>query len=82
MTPGVAGEESDPMADVLPDLIRAIAVTEGDRVALVVDGAGRHTYRELAERAAAVSAGLRARAACRNSTTPSPEMSPEKLSST
>jgi acyl-CoA synthetase (AMP-forming)/AMP-acid ligase II/acyl carrier protein len=49
------------MADVIPDLIREIAATEGERTALVVDGFGGHTYRELAERAAAVSTGLRNR---------------------
>ncbi len=49
------------MAGVLPDLIRATAATEGDRTALVVDGAGRLSYRELAGRAAAVAGGLRAR---------------------
>jgi long-chain acyl-CoA synthetase len=49
------------MADVFPDLIRAIAAHEGDRMALVVDGADRLTYRELDDRAAAVAAGLRAR---------------------
>src|SRR6266704_709200 len=49
------------MADVLPDLISAIAATEGDRPALVLDGTGRLSYRELAGRAAAVAAGLRAR---------------------
>ena len=40
------------MADVLPDLIREIAATEAERTALVVDGFGGHTYRELAGRAA------------------------------
>jgi len=49
------------MADVFPDLIRAIAMHEGDRIALVVDGADRLTYRELDERAATVATGLRAR---------------------
>ncbi|MGD0063158.1 MAG: AMP-binding protein [Streptosporangiaceae bacterium] len=49
------------MADVFPDLIRAIARDQGDRIALVVDGTDRLTYRELDERAATVAAGLRAR---------------------
>jgi acyl-CoA synthetase (AMP-forming)/AMP-acid ligase II len=48
-------------AKVISDLIQAIAAADGDRVALVVDGVGRLTYRELADRAVAVSAGLRAR---------------------
>jgi acyl-CoA synthetase (AMP-forming)/AMP-acid ligase II len=46
---------------VIPYLIRAVAATNGNRVALVVDGAGRITYRELYERASAISAGLHAR---------------------
>jgi acyl-CoA synthetase (AMP-forming)/AMP-acid ligase II/acyl carrier protein len=49
------------MADVFPDLIRAIARHQGDRIALVVDGTDRLTYRELVERAATVATGLRAR---------------------
>jgi acyl-CoA synthetase (AMP-forming)/AMP-acid ligase II len=48
-------------AKVIPYLISAVAATKGKRVALVVDGVGRYTYRELTERAAAAAAGLYAR---------------------
>lgn len=49
------------MPGVIPDLIRATAATNEARVALVVDGAGRHTYQQLVARADTISAGLRAR---------------------